>query len=280
MVPYILATAVAIVVVNAIAPDRWPRAKRIVYTVVVGLIFSLAIGWYWLTTGDKPDETLFKIAMCPFFPTAEKCKQPGNETAAADLRQRTDVATEVAKAFEAERARQKRQEDSRTADSNALRKNTDEAKEAADAAAATAARIRGEDEARKKAATDAEAARKRQQVANAIAPPAPATVPHAQKTKLYVVTYAPNGELKGPPYTDGTIHRDYSGYAGTLLRDDRGTFEIRVTDVKRGALGQLQNECTGQKSLASIRVGDVVRMNPQRCTAMTDYFVPGAAFAP
>ncbi len=102
----------------------------------------------------------------------------------------------------------------------------------------------------------------------------------AEKIKLYVVSFAPDGELGSPPYTDGTIRRDYSGYAGILLRDNQGMFEIRVTDVKAGGLGGFRHECTGGQALSAISIGDIVRMKPGNCTTLTDMFVPGTAFAP
>lgn len=110
------------------------------------------------------------------------------------------------------------------------------------------------------------------------AAPPPAVVHGAEKTKLYVVTFAPGGKLEGPPYTGGTIRRDYAGYAGTLVRDDRGTFEIKVTDVNVAGQGSLRHECTGGAALSAIKIGDIVRMKPGNCTMLTDYFVPGAAF--
>jgi len=112
--------------------------------------------------------------------------------------------------------------------------------------------------------------------ASAAPPPA---VHGVEKTKLYVVTFSPSGKLEGPPYTGGTIKSDFAGYAGTLVRDDRGTFEIKVTDVNLAGQGSLQHDCTGGVPLSRIRIGDIVRMKPSNCTMLTDYFVPGAAFA-
>jgi hypothetical protein len=99
-----------------------------------------------------------------------------------------------------------------------------------------------------------------------------------EKTKLYAVTFAPGGKLETPPYTGGTIRRDYAGYAGTLVRDDRGIFEIKVTDVNLAGQEGLRHECTGGAAFAAIKVGAIVRMKPSNCTTLTDYFVAGAAF--
>ncbi len=141
-VPYILATSAAILFVNAIAGDHWPKFKRAVYKVVAGLLLSSVIGFYWLTTGDKPDETLFKLAMCPFVPAAEKCKPSFSNSEPASNRQAEEAA--ATRAAEAERVRQ--QEAAKRAAE--LRR---QAEEAAATRAAEAERVR-QQEAAKRAA--------------------------------------------------------------------------------------------------------------------------------
>ena len=75
ILPYIVATVGAIIFVNAIASESWSKSRVAAYKVVAGLFLTAALGLFWLSTGEKPDELMFKYVLCPVMPSAAKCKE-------------------------------------------------------------------------------------------------------------------------------------------------------------------------------------------------------------
>jgi hypothetical protein len=269
--PWIIVTFSTLIFIKVVSPRNWPERTRRAFHFVLTAGFFLMIGAYWLSTGEKFDETAYRWVLCRIYPFA-RCSAVAPAAARDDLRERLEQQIENLKR-----------------ETDALKRRQDDAQEA-----------KRQEEVRAKA--------------NAVAKPVPLPslsqegpqmsaikpvpeplkplpyetsntrkspiVHDAEKIKLYVVTFAYNGKLESPPYSGGTVRQDYSGYAGILLRDYQGKFEIRLTDVKVGGLGGLRHECTGGQALSDLRVGDVVRMKPGNCTMLTDTFVPGTVFAP
>jgi hypothetical protein len=65
--PWLVATLAGVVFVTAVTPSDWSSGKRNVFQLFVALSFFFAIGSYWLTTGEKFDETAYRLVLCPIF---------------------------------------------------------------------------------------------------------------------------------------------------------------------------------------------------------------------
>ena len=70
--PWIIATVATLLFVNAVLPGRWSDRKKITFKVLVGISFFLGIGVYWLATGEKFDETAYRILLCKIY-QFERC---------------------------------------------------------------------------------------------------------------------------------------------------------------------------------------------------------------
>jgi hypothetical protein len=64
--PYVALTAAAVFFVQAIVSSSWPERIKRGFRASMAALFFFAIGIYWLATGEKPDETLYRFALCPF----------------------------------------------------------------------------------------------------------------------------------------------------------------------------------------------------------------------
>lgn len=74
--PWLAATFASLIFVSAILPAKWPEKTKIVFRLFVALLFFFMIGIYWLTTGEKFDETVYRIVFCKFH-SFERCKEVG-----------------------------------------------------------------------------------------------------------------------------------------------------------------------------------------------------------
>lgn len=70
---YAILTVASLVFVRAVTAERWTTTKRVTFTVGMAIILFVAVGVYWLRTGEKPDETAIRILLCPFVPESDRC---------------------------------------------------------------------------------------------------------------------------------------------------------------------------------------------------------------
>lgn len=80
--PWIVATFVSLIFVSAVLPTGWPEKTKRAFRLFVALLFFFVIGLYWLATGEKFDETVYRIVLCNFH-SFERCSsaaiKPGGE---------------------------------------------------------------------------------------------------------------------------------------------------------------------------------------------------------
>jgi len=53
--------------VRAVLPSSFPKRVRTIFSIVVAVLFFPAMGAYWLTTGEKPDEFVYRMVLCPIY---------------------------------------------------------------------------------------------------------------------------------------------------------------------------------------------------------------------
>ncbi|MFH1346501.1 MAG: hypothetical protein ABIL01_35710 [Pseudomonadota bacterium] len=70
--PWLAATFVSLIFVSAILPAKWPEKAKVAFRLFVALLFFFGIGFYWLATGEKFDETVYRIVLCRFH-SFERC---------------------------------------------------------------------------------------------------------------------------------------------------------------------------------------------------------------
>lgn len=61
---WFLLTFGSLFVVSAVLPNSWPERTKITIRMVTAAGFFLLIGAYWLTTGEKFDETAYRLILC------------------------------------------------------------------------------------------------------------------------------------------------------------------------------------------------------------------------
>lgn len=150
--PWIIATASTPLFVSAVMPRDWPEHSKKAFRLAVAIGFFFLIGAYWLTTGEKFDETAYRWVLCKLH-NFERCaaiaatppadgsssqmlkEAEALRKAADDLRREQKEATERRAKEDQERAaRQRAEEDARKQEEERAR--TKAAAEAADAALA------------------------------------------------------------------------------------------------------------------------------------------------
>jgi hypothetical protein len=57
-------TFAALFFVSVVLPEKWPHKVKAIFRVVISIGFFFVIGAYWLTTGEKFDETAFRWVLC------------------------------------------------------------------------------------------------------------------------------------------------------------------------------------------------------------------------
>jgi hypothetical protein len=65
-------TASTIIFIQARVGSAWSVRKRTFFSVLVTSFFFFSVGIYWLTFDEKPDETLFRVVLCPII-HSKKC---------------------------------------------------------------------------------------------------------------------------------------------------------------------------------------------------------------
>jgi len=61
---WLIATFASLLFVGAVTPKHWSAPTRDVFRVLVAVSFFFLIGAYWLTTGEKFDETAYRLVLC------------------------------------------------------------------------------------------------------------------------------------------------------------------------------------------------------------------------
>jgi hypothetical protein len=143
---WLLATFGSLFFVSTILPDKWSKRVKPAYRAVVAVGVFLLIGTYWLTTGEKFDESLYRFLLCRVH-NFERCSIDKVLAAKSDYsRQENSVdlaAGARAKEVEAEKFRQAEQEKQKAAEAERRRQTEQEVQRLA-----TAAREREEEVAR------------------------------------------------------------------------------------------------------------------------------------
>jgi hypothetical protein len=121
---WFLGTFLTLFFVTARLPQNLPEKIRAVFSLIVAVIFFFLIGVYWLATGEKFDETAYRVILCPIY-TFERCITDGRERhldaerrqaeaerqrSAAEARER-ETETERRRLAEAERQRLAREQE-------------------------------------------------------------------------------------------------------------------------------------------------------------------------
>jgi|GEM_PF-5262542 len=143
--PWIIATAATLLFVTVVLPDRWSTRRKNAFKFVIAGIFFLFIGAYWLTTGEKLDETAYRFVLCKIY-NFEKC-------VSIERTQQHDVSQQFAREAEALR---KIVEEIRSQQQEAAARQAKEDRERIEKQRA-ADEVRRQEEAKAKAKADAEA---------------------------------------------------------------------------------------------------------------------------
>lgn len=115
------ATVVGLIFVTAPVSSRWPFRTRVAFRMMVAAGLFVAIGVYWLTTGEKPDETAYRIVLCRVVPHSERCLpfvggDRGNPAATSSQREGEHAEQARRREQEAERGGQEERERQRVLD--------------------------------------------------------------------------------------------------------------------------------------------------------------------
>jgi hypothetical protein len=115
------AAVVGLIFVTAPVPSRWPFKIRIAFRMTVAAGLFVAVGIYWLTTGEKLDETAYRIVLCRIVPQSERCLSAaadnrGNPAATSAKREGEHAEDARQRELEAERRRHEERERERVLD--------------------------------------------------------------------------------------------------------------------------------------------------------------------
>ena len=92
--PWIIITFLTLVIVRAVSPINWPEHTRRAFHIAIAAVFFFLIGGYWLTTGEKFDETAYRLVLCRIYPF-ERCSYVASDVApSAPLRKRLEEQKE------------------------------------------------------------------------------------------------------------------------------------------------------------------------------------------
>ena len=70
--PWVIATIVSLLFVTPVVPKHWPKHTKALFRIAVAAGFFFLIGAYWLATGEKFDETAYRVVLCRIYPF-ERC---------------------------------------------------------------------------------------------------------------------------------------------------------------------------------------------------------------
>src|SRR2546423_13731074 len=73
--PWLIATFASLLFVSVLTPTYWREPTKHIFRVLVALCFFFLIGVYWLMTGEKFDETTYRLVLCRFH-AFERCASP------------------------------------------------------------------------------------------------------------------------------------------------------------------------------------------------------------
>jgi hypothetical protein len=149
--PWIIATIATLLFVTAVVPQHWSARTKHTFRITVAAGFFFSIGAYWLTTGEKFDETVYRFVLCRVH-SFERCSSISREVssrnevterpkseiesltqAIQEIRRQQEEAAEVRKKQE-ERAREKAEADAAQARLALQRQEEDRKKRAQDEA--------------------------------------------------------------------------------------------------------------------------------------------------
>lgn len=92
--PYVAFTAAGLFFVQAVVNPNWNERTKRMFRAITGAFFFACIGIYWLRTGEKPDETVYRLTICPFMPL-EGCRPKPGLAARPPQLEHPDAATGV-----------------------------------------------------------------------------------------------------------------------------------------------------------------------------------------
>ncbi len=145
--PWIIATIASVLFVTAVVPERWPARTKYMFRIAVAVGFFFLIGTYWLTTGEKFDETLYRFVLCRFhaFERCSTISREVNPNSEAPERLKSEIDA-LAKAAQEIRRQQDEAADARKRDEERAKAKAD-----ADAAQAKLALQRQEEDRKRRA---------------------------------------------------------------------------------------------------------------------------------
>jgi hypothetical protein len=94
---WVIITFFSLLIVRALYPKNWPPAEKVIFSVIVAIVFFFLIGAFWLTTGKKFDEVVYEAVLCPLHAFA-RC-----EPLTAEEEERRRLQEEQRRKAEAER---------------------------------------------------------------------------------------------------------------------------------------------------------------------------------
>lgn len=70
---YFGAALLGLVVASVAVKDEWPKYIKLTFRTSVAILLFLLVGIYWLFTGEKIDETIYRSVLCRIYPIGERC---------------------------------------------------------------------------------------------------------------------------------------------------------------------------------------------------------------
>jgi hypothetical protein len=77
--PYVAVTVAGLFIVQAAVSHTWKEGVKRGFQAVMAVLFFVCIGSYWLATGEKPDETAYRLIICPFL-ALDRCSNEKSPT--------------------------------------------------------------------------------------------------------------------------------------------------------------------------------------------------------
>ena len=161
--PWVLVTFASLIFVSPIFSKEWSERTIAIFRISVAIVFFFLIGAYWLLTGEKFDETAYKLILCRVY-SFERCASSGevlrdNGVASENIKKEIEAlrkATEELNQRQNEANKRAEEEARKHAELAARAKREAELKQKTEE---DAAKARSQEEARAKSAADAEYAR-------------------------------------------------------------------------------------------------------------------------
>jgi len=103
---WFLVTFASLFFVSAVLPRSWPEQLRTIFRIVVAVAFFFLVGAYWLTTGEKLDESAYRLVLCQMY-NFERCKPPSDVAAEEERRRQVEAQRQQSAAEAREREAEK-----------------------------------------------------------------------------------------------------------------------------------------------------------------------------